>query len=77
MGSSMKNYLYSGKKKTKTTHMFVKLRILSIVVETPKWSYGVWLLIRNKPKDWLHVLRLNNDAQDFNKCKQSNLRIYH
>ena len=57
--------------------MFVKLRILSIVVETPEWSYGVWLLIRNKPKDWLHVLRLNNDVQDFNKCKLSKLRIDH
>ena len=55
--------------------MFVKLRILLIVVETPEWSYGVWLLVRNKPKDWLHVLRLiNNDVQDCNKCK---LRIDH
>ena len=57
--------------------MFVKLRTLSIIVETHRWSYGVWLLIRNKPKDWLHVLRLNNDAQDFNKCKLSNPRIDH
>ena len=46
--------------------MFVKLRILSIVVETPEWNCGVWLFVRNKPKDWLHVLRLNNDIQDCN-----------
>ena len=60
--------------------MFAKLRILSIVVQTPEWSYGVWLLIWNKPKDRLHALRLNKEhlfIQDCNKCKLSNLRIDH
>ena len=35
------------------------LRIISIVVQTPGWSSGVWLLIWNKYEDCLYALRPN------------------